>query len=134
MVMNKRSICVGSQNQRNQFAVTNIVHIEQIDGTPDYCYTIDEVNVQKCSKFIKKLMHNEAIKNYYPLVITNFVQNKAKKVYENLGIEYLKTQKVTNSKFNLVGLMNLHFIDQSSLKANITDTVKFLIKKNYQVE
>ncbi|CAG8786128.1 25837_t:CDS:1, partial [Gigaspora rosea] len=60
--------------------------------TPDHCYTIDEVDMQKQSKFIKELICDKAIKGYYPPVIANVVRNKAKKLYENSGVEYLKTR------------------------------------------
>ncbi|CAG8800857.1 21315_t:CDS:1, partial [Cetraspora pellucida] len=80
------------------------------------------------------LVSKEAVKGYHLLAIANVVQNEAKKVYENLGIEYLKTQDVTNIKFKFVSLMNLHLIGESSIKADIIETVKFLTKKNYQVD
>ncbi|CAG8682738.1 16362_t:CDS:2, partial [Dentiscutata heterogama] len=67
-----------------------------------------------------------------PLAIANVVQNEAKKVCENLGVEYLKIQDVTNIKFKFVGLMNSHLIGESSIKADIIETVKFLTEKNYQ--
>ncbi|CAG8733801.1 4606_t:CDS:2, partial [Gigaspora rosea] len=56
------------------------------------------------------------------------------KVCEDSGMEYLKTKKVANIKQKLVGPMNSHLVGDADLKSDISNTIEFLIKYNYQVE
>ncbi|CAG8800001.1 3168_t:CDS:2 [Cetraspora pellucida] len=106
-------------------AATKIVHVERINSTLNHSHTIDEVDARKHSKFIKKLVHNEAVKDYHPPAIANVVRNEAKKVYENSGVEYLKTQEVANVKFKLMGSMNSHLIGESRVKADVIKTKSY---------
>ncbi|CAG8583474.1 13905_t:CDS:2 [Cetraspora pellucida] len=95
-------------------AASNMVRIERVSGTFNHSHLMEE--------------------NYKPPMIADVIRKEASKLYEDSGVEYLKTKEVTNIKQKLVGPMNLHLVGDANLKPDILNTIKFLIENNYQVE
>jgi len=108
--------------------------VEKYKGTPNHSHSLDESDMRKRSKHIKDMVANEAVKEYKPPMIANAVRKEITKLHEFSGVEYLKTQEVTNIKLKLVGPMNSHLIGDANLNVDIQNANKFLIEKNYQVE
>ncbi|CAG8791704.1 3761_t:CDS:2, partial [Racocetra fulgida] len=73
-----------------------------------------------------------AIKDYKPPMIANVIRKEVSKLYEDSGVEYLKTKEVVNIKQKLVGLMNSHLIEDVDLKSDILSATEFLLKNNFQ--
>ena len=90
--------------------------------------------MQKRSRFIKDTIASEAVKDYNPPMIANVVRKEIERSYENSGVKYLKTQEVFNTKHKLVSPMNSHLIGEAALRADIQNTIEFLIRNNYRVE
>ncbi|CAG8802547.1 10901_t:CDS:2, partial [Cetraspora pellucida] len=123
-----------AMNCEAKIKITWLAASNMINGTTNHRYLMEESDMCKWSKFIRDMVGNEAIKDYKPLTIANVVRKEVSKLYEDSGVKYLKTKKVTNIKQKLVGLMNSHLIGNANLKSDFLSTTEFLIKNNYQVE
>ncbi|CAG8816006.1 22708_t:CDS:2, partial [Cetraspora pellucida] len=129
----KTFVCRLSKSKESSERKENIPSEKlRMSGTPDHSHSIEENDMCKRSKFIKDMVGNEAIKNYKPPIITDVIRKEVSKLYEDSGVEYLKTKKVANIKQKLVGPMNLHLVGGTDLQSNILSTNEFLLKNNYQ--
>ncbi|RGB33659.1 hypothetical protein C1646_761498 [Rhizophagus diaphanus] len=93
-------------------------------GPSELCHVKIKVECEKISS--KKL---------FPPAITATVKEYA--IIElDLGAsaQELKRKKVTNIKYKVCGPMEVHFIDNSDLKLDISQSVSYLKEQGYQVE
>ncbi|CAG8837350.1 8387_t:CDS:1, partial [Gigaspora margarita] len=82
-----------------RFVGAQKVQIEQYNNSLDHTHTLEESEVLKRSNAVRKLVEEEAVKNYSPPTIVSAIKDYAtKKLDLGTSVKELKRKKVSNIK------------------------------------
>ena len=112
-----------------------MVKIECYKDSPDHEHSLLKSDRIKRSQAIRVLVEKEAVKNYSPPVITAAIKEYATtKLDLGTSVQELSRKEVTNIKYKVRRPMEAHLIGDSDLKTDISQSISYLIEKEYHVE
>ncbi|PKY48699.1 hypothetical protein RhiirA4_464361 [Rhizophagus irregularis] len=116
-------------------ASLNVVQVKRYKNSPNYTYSLLEVDRIKRPKAIRSLVEIEAAKNYSPPAITSAVKEYATL---ELGLgecaRELKRKEVANIKYKIREPTETHLIGNKDLRLDISESISYLTEQGYLIE
>ena len=112
-----------------------MVKIEHYKDSSNHTHSLLEIDRIKRSQAIRSLVEKEAVKNYSPPAITSAIREYATIELDlSASVNELKRKEVANIKCKICEPMEFHLIGDSNLTSDISQSISYLIEKEYHAK
>ncbi|RHZ67797.1 hypothetical protein Glove_299g115 [Diversispora epigaea] len=113
---------------------SKVVQVKRYNNSSNHTHSLIEIDRIKQSKAVRSLVEKEAVKNSPPAITAAVKEYATVKLDLGECVCELKCKEVTNIKYKVRGLMEVHLIGNSNLKLDILESISYLMEQRYQVE
>ncbi|RIA90400.1 hypothetical protein C1645_823391 [Glomus cerebriforme] len=106
-----------------------------VTHSPDHSHSIEDNEKLKCTKVIRELVIQEAVKNYRsPEIVSAIKEIATEKLDLDECVKELRQKKVTNIKYKIREPLDTHLVSNPRRELDIREAISFLENKGYLIE